>query len=344
MDREYFLQQAKHNLHNIVQKLSLSNIEEMEKEMQRYLFILRNLNALNADYFNENAKTKDLNRSVETDNKNKSVLNQKHTDQMVREIVGGLLPKLSVKIPEKYVRKLNLEHGDWVKAVPMEQSDRYYFELVKKGEGMSKPGRCEVKYGIVEKKGEHTYVVRESIRCGGETFYHHESPLEFIIHDSDVTKHAIKEGDIVDLAYFDDKPEQCRVTWKHYVDYQIQDPPRISGYYKERNKAKKEYENLFLGQSILLIGGDPKKEIFKHHIEMRNGTFLWAKCNAAKKELEPLVKQADIIIILIPILRHQTSNDAVELCKKYGKRFKSLHNIGVESVLNAAYEGLFVTN
>ncbi len=132
-----------------------------------------------------------------------------------RKILGGYLPKIDAIVPEGLVRRLGLEHHDYVYATEVASFyhfKKYHYELAKKVDIAIPTDRIEYKYCPIELDGS-ILVVRKSsetdldIRIDGV-------PQSICIPDFEISriKPPLREGDIIDIAFPDGKPELCRIT------------------------------------------------------------------------------------------------------------------------------------
>ncbi|PPA90228.1 hypothetical protein [Brevibacillus laterosporus] len=138
-----------------------------------------------------------------------------------RKILGGYLPKIDAIVPEGLVRRLGLEHHDYVYATEVasfHHFKKYHYELAKKADIAIPTDRIEYKYCPIELDGS-ILVVRKSsetdldIRIDGV-------PQSIRIPDFEISriKPPLSEGDIIDIAFPDGKPELCRITYIHRIE------------------------------------------------------------------------------------------------------------------------------
>ncbi|MFB0832121.1 DUF2325 domain-containing protein [Brevibacillus laterosporus] len=182
-------------------------------------------------FTNKQDELEDENQEVTIDSSGSSVL-ETYNDQIQtterpmylfeRKILGGYLPKINAIVPEGVVRKLGLEHHDYVYATEVASFNhfkKYHYELAKKADIVTPIDRVEYKYCPIELDGS-LLVIRKSletnldIRIDGV-------PQSIRIPDFEISriKPPLSEGDIIDIAFPDGKPELCRITYIHRVDH-----------------------------------------------------------------------------------------------------------------------------
>nr|WP_206765353.1 DUF2325 domain-containing protein [Brevibacillus laterosporus] len=154
-----------------------------------------------------------------------------------RKILGGYLPKIDAIVPEGLVRRLGLEHHDYVYATEVasfHHFKKYHYELAKKEDIAIPTDRIEYKYCPIELDGS-ILVVRKSsetdldIRIDG-------IPQSIRIPDFEISriKPPLSEGDIIDIAFPDGKPELCRITYIHRID-QLQIDQKNTRFQKKKD-------------------------------------------------------------------------------------------------------------
>ena len=257
-----------------------------------------------------------------------------------RKLKGGYVQALKAFVPETVVRRLGLEHGDYVKAKEIhseeDESTRYYYEVLEKGE-KKEAERIEINYGLVEKDG-HLLMVKKTLLNGGEPIRLNDTPHAFLIRDEERVENGIQEGDIVDIAYMKKDPSIHRVIWKHAMD-EVQESKTKEKIQKV--KIKNNYalstnikDNILRGKHVLVVGCEPRKSSYKAHIEERGGVFSWAEGIEGKKRLKTMVQKVDVVVLLIRFIRHRASQDVVDICKEINVPFTVVENLALQSMLS----------
>ncbi|MED2003043.1 DUF2325 domain-containing protein [Brevibacillus laterosporus] len=217
-----------------------------------------------------------------------------------RKILGGYLPKIDAIVPEGLVRRLGLEHHDYVYATEVasfHHFKKYHYELAKKADIVIQIDRVEYKYCPIELDGS-LLVVRKSletdldIRIDGV-------PQSIRIPDFEISriKPSLSEGDIIDIAFPDGKPELCRITYIQRVDHLETDQKSTKFQKKKDIQFTKDLNSVELnleGKNVLIVGNDPNKAHYKEKIESRGGIFL-----SVDDKASACVKKADVVILLL---------------------------------------------
>lgn len=340
MNKKEILTVVKADLQETIAGLDMKNVKDIQEKSLKYFHFIEILNELP-----ENSADK----SEETNDEHKNDVSEKNTSRFYQKLKGGYLPDIPIFVPESICRKLQIEHGDWVRANEMEPG-KFYYEVLKKNKDLSVSERLDdsgirsYKYCPVEQEGGMLWV-RKTLLEGGKDIRVNEIPHTFLLnydHRQDVQDINLNVGDIVDINYYENEPDKFRVVWKHPVETtEDTASPKISGFYKEKETSSKERKDVFRQKSILVVGFEPRKPIFQEQIERFNGQFLWADGHYSKGRLQPLIKKADAVILLILFMKHQASHDAVDLCKLWNVPFREVHNFGVRTVIDTAYNLLF---
>lgn len=258
-----------------------------------------------------------------------------------RKIRGGMVNEVEGYVPEGIVRRLGLEHGDKVHATPKETSDPnrnfFMYALAEKGPGGEAPGRTQHNYCPVKKEAGRYLVERSAVT--GEAIRFNESLYTVILDDSDVLEHKIKVGDLIDIAYPNDKPNMAKVLWKHDVEALKVPPTTNNNNASEKVEAenpKEEPGQTLEGKAVLVIGNEPKKELYKEAIEERGGEFLWADAKLNLTRLRAMVRKADVVCFLLSVSGHIGMEHIKKMCKDYKVPFETSWSMGRSSVVRIA--------
>lgn len=329
MDKQIVFDMTKKSMVGVISDLSEQNIKEIKKQMM--------------DYFSFLEAMEQLPSSEETPLVALPECRQEKGGRFERKLKGGFIEKSNIYVPESVVRKVGIEHGDYVDVKEIESKEqdenkRYFYDLVRKGEAVQ-TGRIEMKYGLVEKDGQ-LLVVRKTILNGGELIRLNDVPYSFLIRDEEVYELGIKEGDIVDIAYMQREPHLYRVIWKHLVEEETVLKSSAKGSSKEKKMSLPKNvdvivePNTLKGKQVLVVGCEPRKSAYKQQIEARGGHFYWAEGTEGKKRLKAMVQKTDVVVLLIRFMRHRASQDIVELCKELDVPFTVIDTLGIQSLLH----------
>lgn len=262
-----------------------------------------------------------------------------------RKIRGGYVKEIEGYVPEGIVRKLGLEHGDMVYATPIvsdETQRRFLYELARKGDGKDSLDRVQYNFCVVKKESGY-YMVEKSEETG-ENITYQDAPYTIVLDQNDVREYGIKEDDLIDIAFLKDKPEMVKVIWVHRLEDKYSDKTVAENDKQEKKEKleKKEqeehevFEKTLEGKTVLVIGNEPMKNLYKFSVEQRGGTFLWADAKEKLNRLEALVKKSDIVIFLLKVSGHVGMEHIKKMCKEYNVAFETTWSNGQTGLIRLA--------
>lgn len=271
-----------------------------------------------------------------------------------RRLSGGVISDLDggYLLPEKMVRDMGLNDGDLLKVTDeriKNDEKKYTFDLFEKSKTTNEE-RIEISFCKVDKEAGE-YVVKESM---SGLIRLDEAPYTLILQEKDKQRLRLKEGDIVDVAFYRDNPSTVRVIWKHeiqYTDTLTEEERRLySEHRNEKNqneKNEKEYPialELFKNRKVLIIGGEHRHADYQRAFQTLPIQLEMIKGTEETKRLKSAIDRADIVTIIIGEAKHRASIMAVQHCKDTGKPFDTTHENGIQSVLlcteNAIKKGI----
>ncbi|MFZ5633167.1 MAG: DUF2325 domain-containing protein [Bacillota bacterium] len=218
-------------------------------------------------------------------------------------------------VPEVWVRRLGLEKGDLLSAVPLGKlGDSVLYEFTveeRRGMGVS-PDRVSVTGPV--------------IFHGGEWMIYSEEEGELItLRSGEARAMRLREGDLVEVAYMKGDFSSARIAWK----YEETDLPDETGTGVKKPRAKGEdrprldvADPILADRTVLVVGADIYKESFKMMFERRGARFFWESGfqGGPGKTVESKVRQADVVVIVTEMMSHRMP--AVEvMCLKHRKPF-----------------------
>lgn len=220
-----------------------------------------------------------------------------------------------VFVPEVWVRRLGLNSGDILSAVPLGKlgdSTLYEFTVEERqGAGRTQPDRISV--------------VGPLLFHGGHWMVYSEEEGELIgLRPGEVRGMRLKEGDLVEVAYMQGDLASARVAWR----YEETDLPERGGDIRRKPRAEDGERRLDVAdpyladRTVFVVGADIYKESFKKMFERRGARFLWESGfqGGPGKTVESKVRQADVVVIVTEMMSHRMP--AVEgMCGRYRKPF-----------------------
>lgn len=258
-----------------------------------------------------------------------------------RKALGGFINELKAIVPESIVARLKLEHGDYLFADEIPQTDgyskkKYRYELAKKGTTSKDVVRIQHNFCPIERNGS-LLVVSKSYENGNIRI--DDVPQALVISEQDIQFFSLEEGQLVDIAYIKGKEYAPRVVYRHETE-SIQDDSKKTGRKKVREKdperEEEAPEQTLEGKTVLVIGNEPDKSLYKHNVEERGGDFLWADGKDSVDSFEPLVRKSHVVVFLLAVSGHTAMKHVKRLCKEYDIPFMTTFNISSTTIIRLA--------
>lgn len=351
MNKNDILMKVKEELTTRVEQIDYKNLEKFEKEIQQFLHYLKLTNEL--PIFETETIAIAPVAAFENVISGIDKLQTPEQDDVLyefeRKVRGGVVLGLEggYVIPEKMVRDMEVEHGDKLRIISYKQGypkNMYWFEIAEKNHKMN-PKRMEYKYCKVEKDfGEHMIKSYH-----GGFIKVDEVPFQFIIDSNDVETFGLKEGDIVDIAYYLDNPASTmKVLYKYELHESVPttvEQKKLSHTTKKiatdviEKKAVVDVE-LFENKNILVVGGGSRHPEYEEAIKKYGANVELATGDENKKMLSSMISKADAVAITIGECSHDASIYTVNTCKKMDKSFSSTDRNGIQSLLLCVEEAL----
>lgn len=273
-----------------------------------------------------------------------------------RKLRGGFVSGLDYYLPESLVKQYGFEHGDLLyiddEHTNFKGETKYEFSLAEK---KAKPhARIELHKCIL--KRENSFLVTDTYFCMQDSqeklIWLEEIPYTFVIAESEALDWKVEQGDIIDIAYYENDPTKVKIIYKHHTESNYTQPQKSSTY-KDTTKAddddtdtldpleETEMESLH-GQTIAVVGSDYRFPDYAEACEKIGVNFIGIAGNAYKAVpgLIRDITEADIVVLMIHAMRHQTSATVVQTCKEQGKPFAESRSFGIKSMFRAALTAL----
>jgi len=260
-----------------------------------------------------------------------------------RQLQGGLIGTgKGIYVPESVVRKLDLEHLDWVKAIAVytdrsHKKDRYEYILVAKHGAYDAKSIAEIskrkiiKYGIVNFEDiiKKYYISDKDENTG---LLH-----KITLPDSDIKRFHIEKGDIIEYAYWCDDLLNGRVVWKYQQDA-VESLEKAVKTENTNSISKKPRANtvnrvlapVFQGYTICMVGGGNRNlhKGIKEEVERRKGTFIFCTGDEPKSTLEGKLRKSDFVVVFTESLSHDSMYFTKAVCKKHQITVSYTKNLG----------------
>lgn len=263
-----------------------------------------------------------------------------------RKLKGGCLPKLNhALLTEELVRNLDLKNGDLLYAEPKEgaygSKPIYWYEVAERRERKMPVQRVGLGFCPVEAVGNFL-VVRKSYETG-ELIRFSEVSMELMLQDNDIREYSLREGDLVDIAYWENAPERPRVVYKHPVPKEVDMVKTVSRKRKDRIEEESrvaEPDLTLEGKVILVVGNDAEPEKCREYFTRQGAEMLWADSKFSGNRLSGLIRKADAVVYLLRITGHGGMTLTKRLCKEYEVPFVPTWSLGASSLLAVAEEAV----
>lgn len=341
MDKQNILSELKKGMEAAICEIELQeqSIVKTEEVLQRYLHVIKDILRLpdvtivqttNRETESAEPETNPLHvhslARTESFEKRKSYVFQ-------RKLKGGELQGTTYFVPERIVRALELEHGDFVYVT--ENADGQYkhrFEVAERRYMPANEERGCCSYAIVEyDETRQQFFVEKDMQQNRISV--NGAPHRFWIPPKDASSIVI--GDIIDLAYYKSSPNIFRVVWTYPSSFtnDFSKPARAK---RKQEKNQKEYAQTLEGKTILMVGFEPGRAAIEEEITVRGGNFQWAH---GKKErevtLRKMIRNADAVMLMLEHMGHggatSGSKGVVRIAKELGVPFGTTHTLGRSS-------------
>lgn len=240
---------------------------------------------------------------------------------------------------ENLKRDLGLKNGDIVTLVHDISSDRYYLNTI--------VGHADLTKTIDYFK--YARVSRDALGlCVTENINHKQLSnsnklhSRFSITSSDIIKFNLKEGDFIDLAWYNSQPNNISIIWKYNLNRdEAPTPKKHSDYNKKVNvKAIKPQLSFDLNNKTvaLVTADDSVTGKFNKLVKLHHGTpQITESINGANVTAQ--LKNADIIVLLQSYLSHDTTKTIMTAYKNLTPIVLS-ETAGQLNLEKAMYRGL----
>lgn len=319
--------------------LTLENLTVQRGLIEKHLDVLKALEELfGYQQYHAFGDKKDNIETMEENSREESGKSNCPTYLFERKLKGGFVSGIDGYVPEKIIRTMGLVHGDRVYATPLDLRDphakRFKYKIAKKGEGKDNPDRIQFNFCPVIKKAGRLVV--EKSEETGESIRYDESQYTVVLNEDDVFEHKLTKGSLVDIAYPKDKPQLARVIWTHYVEENELPSRKPSSVHKKEARHTSPVEQTLSGKTILVIGNEPKKALYKMAVEQRGGEMIWADAKDQHKRLEACVRKSDLVIFLLAVSGHVGMEHIKQMCKEHHVPFETTWSKGYSTIIRLA--------
>lgn len=261
-----------------------------------------------------------------------------------RQLTGGTginEDRHEIYVPEGIVRKLDIEHGDKLHInEDVFGYGRHYYEKLNhlpKDETIEPNKIIDYDFAIVEKVEDidNKFIVRHHYGSEGLT-----SMPNRIIHQPDVDKFDLKEGDLVHVSFYDDN--NARVRWKYSHNEPIPTPkPQKSSVYKDSSSSSShdDVEQTLKNIVIGIIGYGNLDTSYEEEITKRGGEMISTSA-VDSDTIENKIRQSDIVVMPTHHMGHKQMDITKKLCKYYDKPLVIVNKGGRSHFVQQIHEKL----
>ncbi|MCI1923822.1 MAG: DUF2325 domain-containing protein [Lentilactobacillus buchneri] len=243
-----------------------------------------------------------------------------------RKLIGAVVN--GVHYSEAVVRKTDLKDGDIVK-LKYSHSYQPEIELV---ERKATTGEDPIVRETVIAEDDPNLGLVATKTYDGAPLLHDDAPVTIRLNYKDSSRNKVQDGDIIDIAYYRDRgPAEARVVWVYRssdTDEPLKTTPKPhSAYVDQSVKAPRTVEpklDFDLKNKIVLMAGySAHRSEVEAVIKAHHGKLIVFDGEASGKGIESdlltAVKHADIVIVMLHSVSHETANKAIANAKNFDK-------------------------
>ena len=358
--KQEILLMMKKQLRTVTSKLSYQNYQEMEQQVARIFTILESSEGLMDApvHLESEPVTEELATPVQVvDTKPEvEIIKQEETQEVEeeeqadniytfsRKIKAGMIDEIDAFVPEIIIHQLGLSDGDKIRATMISEATNgrpahYDYELVEKLEPPRSPDNIyEINMGVVSyEPALGAYGIRRTVNSDSIVFNGQERVLR--VRDEDEDAMHLREGDIVNAAFYENNPKYMRVRWKYDLNDVSTDSakPKPASFYKKKDKVDKDVEQIFEGKTICVMGYEPGWASYREEVEKRGGQLLTLTGREAFDTVFGTIDKSNALIMVIGHVGHTGTIFAVDHCKKKNIPQASIKTFGRSSFVEAAH-------
>jgi hypothetical protein len=332
------LEQTKQALVNVVDSLSLETLEESQRIINQYFDFLRTL---------KNLPTLESPEVIEepiVEVQEEEVQPTEVLYTFERKLRGGIVNGIEPPyfIPEKLIRDMRLEHHDKIRIADTSKHGtltRYHFEIVEKANVGDPAGRVELSYCVVESRPT-SYVI--SKYANGEIIVD-GTPLTLTISPKDAQDFYLRNGDLIDVAYYENNLDSLKVLWKYEI--RESDPTPTITKKPATKKVEEPKEDIDLeskfpvnlsllkGKTIVIVGSMYEKLKYQKAFDAIGMNLVHLTGDETKLRMRAQIKKADIIVVTTQYVGHNGSVPAAMYAKEFDIPLASVDKNGIQYIL-----------
>ena len=348
MNKEKLLVKVKHDMLHVVGELTYKNLSDTRTHIENYFSIL----GLTKDLPNIPEKEEEVLPEAPILISETPIVTEQIEERdcykFERRIKGGYLTGLNAFVPEKIVRELELTTGDIVYADRI-QSDagysgppQYDFQVKERTEKKPNDQRVQLNRCMVQ-KDELTskfYVDKDWV---GNRVRLPDVPGEIYLPEEDCRHFALQVDDVIDIAYDPKNINYMRIIWRHSMNYGSSEPTEselMLAARQKREKTQKEYDQIFEGKRILMVGFEPGRADMREEVERRGGEFEWASGREVDTRLHSMIRKSDAVVFMLEHVGHRGTIRGTDFALESRVPHASIHSFGRTEFVRAAQEAM----
>lgn len=339
------LNSVKAQMGNVIAQMQLDNLEQTRTMIGSYLDFLNTLNAL--PVFEEPAPVVSPSSPGPTP---VTVSNEHKEDNIYvfeRKLRGGIFPDLQngYMIPEKMVRDIGLHHGDKVRisdAMQINGETRYKFDIAEKANIGDAPGRVQFDYCIVESDGARFVVSK----CAAGDILVDGVKQTFTIPQRDAHAFNVKEGDLIDVAFYENNLDSLRLVYRHdtpppveYTSTVTKKPAAKKSVANDETEVERKFPidlDFMKSKHVVIVGSAYEKLKYQRMFDMLSINLTHMSGDEGKVRLRTVIKKADVVVVTTQHVGHKGSVPTAELCKEYNIPMAAVDRNGPQYILMEA--------
>lgn len=328
----------KSELIHLIDQLDSSEMTDILQEMTRHVEVLNLMNQITYRVEQENVLKRKSNSQKKKTPKSlykeeRAKDNSWYRGQLKRYLKGGQVGSFNdIYVPEKVIRQLDIDEGDWIQANTINGSKRFDYMCLEKKFRLPLEEGKRIESSCLPVIRHPDFMDRYYIKLvenGGQTTH-------VLLSEQDVSHYKLDESSIIDYAYYKDELISGRVIWKHHsaaisLD-PLEDVPKVKKITREKAQKKqiRTIRPIFKGQRIAMVGGGNSKLQLSNQkeIERREGTFIFCTGDEPPMTIKSRLKKSDVVIVYTESIGHNGMNLAKAVCKEFDIPISYTKNIG----------------
>ncbi|EEI71808.1 DUF2325 domain-containing protein [Lentilactobacillus hilgardii] len=243
-----------------------------------------------------------------------------------RKLIGAVVN--GIHYSETVIRKTDLKDGDIVK---LKYSHSYQPEIELVARQASTGEDPIVRKTVIAEDDPNLGLVAKKA-YDGTPLLHDDAPVTIRLNYKDSSRNKVQDGDIIDIAYYRDRgPAEARVAWVYRssdTDEPLKTAPKPhSAYVDQSDKTPRIVEPKLdfdlKNKTVLMAGYSAHRSEVDDVIKAHHGKLIVFDGEASGKGIESdlltAVKHADIVIVMLHSVSHETANKAITNAKNFDK-------------------------